>query len=194
MTANIEPRKQGRQARAKATEGAIVEAAARILEQDRLEAMNTNKIADRAGVSIGSLYQYFPNKEAILVALIRRERSTLFADVEMIAASSDCPKDKIEALIEAGIKHQFARPRLALVLEYVEHILDLGEEARQLTHRLSATIASIVSERSPLAGDHAPRDVVAISQALIDSAALAGETDIQVLRTRVIKAVNGYLG
>ena len=99
MPANIEPRKHGRQTRAKATEEAIVEAAARFLERDRLETITTNKIADRAGVSIGSLYQYFPNKEAILAALIRRERSILLADVEMIAGSEDNPQAKIEALI-----------------------------------------------------------------------------------------------
>jgi AcrR family transcriptional regulator len=57
------PRKTPRQARARATVDAIVLAAAPILRSDGPEALNTNRIAEVAGVSIGSLYQYFPNKE-----------------------------------------------------------------------------------------------------------------------------------
>ncbi len=52
---------------------AIVEAAAQILERGGPEALNTNDVAERAGVSIGTLYQYFPDKQAILLAAARRE-------------------------------------------------------------------------------------------------------------------------
>ncbi|HQP19465.1 MAG TPA: helix-turn-helix domain-containing protein, partial [Phenylobacterium sp.] len=69
----ITPRKTPRQARAEATVEAIIEAAARILEREGLEAFNTNAIARQAGVSVGSLYQYFPGKDAVMAALIRRE-------------------------------------------------------------------------------------------------------------------------
>ena len=50
-----------------------MEAAARILEERGLEGYTTNAVAERAGFSIGSLYQYFPNKDAITIALIQRE-------------------------------------------------------------------------------------------------------------------------
>lgn len=66
-------RKSPRQARASATVDAIVEAAARIIAEDGNRALTTNAISARAGVSVGSLYQYFPNKQAILWALIARE-------------------------------------------------------------------------------------------------------------------------
>ena len=56
---------------------AILEAAARILETGGATGLNTNAIAQRAGVSVGSLYQYFPNKEAILAELIREKRGQL---------------------------------------------------------------------------------------------------------------------
>lgn len=193
MTPPIEPRKQGRQSRAKATEDAIVEAAARLLEQSPLSILTTNKVAEVAGVSIGSLYQYFPNKEAILVALIRRERSQLFADVKLIAQSRNDPKAKIEALIDAGLKHQFARPQLALQLEYFEQTLDLSNEAQELSTQLSATISDIIKERAPSTDAHAARDVVAICQALINAAGMANETNLPKLRQRVLKAVEGYL-
>ena len=65
------PRKTPRQARARATAEALVEAAARIMETEGRAALTTNRIAERAGASVGSLYQYFPNREAIVAALAR---------------------------------------------------------------------------------------------------------------------------
>jgi AcrR family transcriptional regulator len=70
--ATITPRKQPRQARARDTVEAILQAATYILHKAGYEAMTTNQIADRAGVNIASLYQYFPNKQAILAELARR--------------------------------------------------------------------------------------------------------------------------
>ncbi len=69
------------QARAAATIDAIVEAAAQVLQKEGEEALTTAKVAERAGVSIGSIYQYFSNKDAILLALIRRERDLIGAEV-----------------------------------------------------------------------------------------------------------------
>ena len=66
-------RRNPTQARARETIAAILEAAAQILERGGREALGTNHIAERAGVSIGSLYQYFADKDAILLALARRE-------------------------------------------------------------------------------------------------------------------------
>jgi AcrR family transcriptional regulator len=66
-------RRSPRQARSRATWEAIVEAAAQILERQGPAALNTNAVAERADVSIGTLYQYFPDKHAILAAAARRE-------------------------------------------------------------------------------------------------------------------------
>jgi AcrR family transcriptional regulator len=66
-------RRSPKQARSRATVEAILEAAAQILERRGADALTTNDVAERAGVSIGTLYQYFPDKAAILVAAARRE-------------------------------------------------------------------------------------------------------------------------
>jgi AcrR family transcriptional regulator len=66
------PRKQATQARAQATVEVILKATARILVRDGYDRASTNKIAIAAGVSIGSLYQYFPSKEALVAALVDR--------------------------------------------------------------------------------------------------------------------------
>ncbi len=68
-TAPRVPRKKPRQRRSQQTVAAILEATARILVEEGSKGLNTNRVAELAGVSIGSLYQYFPNKEAMVLAL-----------------------------------------------------------------------------------------------------------------------------
>ena len=68
-------RKIPRQARAEATVGVILQAAAQLLERAGEAGFNTNALAERAGVSVGTIYRYFSDKRAILVALVRRERA-----------------------------------------------------------------------------------------------------------------------
>jgi AcrR family transcriptional regulator len=70
-----------RQGRAQALVEAIVEAAAQVLEAQGERGFNTNAVARRAGVSIGALYRYFPDKQAILVALAERERTAVDARI-----------------------------------------------------------------------------------------------------------------
>jgi AcrR family transcriptional regulator len=74
-------RRKPSQSRAVDTVEAIFEAAARILQSDGRAGLNTNRVAELAGVSIGTLYSYFPNKEAILLAMARRETETVRASV-----------------------------------------------------------------------------------------------------------------
>ena len=74
-------RKSPTQARAEQTVDAILEAAAQILQSDGEERLNTNRIAERAGFSIGTLYQYFADKEAIVAALAERERDKILASI-----------------------------------------------------------------------------------------------------------------
>src|SRR5687767_12113515 len=85
------PRRQPRQARALATRAAIFEATAQILEAEGEAGFNTNRVAERAGVSIGTLYQYFGSKQAILAAMAREwnahNREVLAAQIAGGAAS-----------------------------------------------------------------------------------------------------------
>lgn len=62
-------RRKPQQARSRATYDAVLEAAAQILQRDGVTGLNTNRVAERAGVSVGTLYQYFSDKEAILLAM-----------------------------------------------------------------------------------------------------------------------------
>lgn len=115
----MEPRKRPAQARSAETVAAIVEAAARILEDKGFRGYNTNDVAARAGVSIGSLYQYFPNKDAITKALLRRETEPLSAALEQVG---DAPSlaEGLRHFIHAAVAHQLRRPVLARLLDFEE--------------------------------------------------------------------------
>lgn len=94
------PRRSPRQGRSRATVDAILEAATRILEAG--ESFTTNHVADRAGVSIGTLYQYFPDKVALLHALGDRERAAMAEATRAgIAAGIDPARAAIRAQLAA---------------------------------------------------------------------------------------------
>ena len=92
------PRKPPQQDRSKITVEAILTATAQILTQEGYDTASTNRIAERAGVSIGSLYQYFPNKEALVAALVERHSNEM---VEMV-------KSKLKDLFDAPIAVMFS--------------------------------------------------------------------------------------
>src|SRR3954470_9836579 len=71
------PRKSAAQARSRGTVDALVEATARILVREGFDRASTNRIAEEAGASIGSLYQYYPSKEALVAAVIERHNRDL---------------------------------------------------------------------------------------------------------------------
>jgi AcrR family transcriptional regulator len=79
----LEPRKRPRQARSKATVAAILEASARLLGELGYARVTTNRIAERAGVGIGTLYEFFPNRESVIVALAQHRFGELARAIEV---------------------------------------------------------------------------------------------------------------
>jgi AcrR family transcriptional regulator len=121
-------RKWPSQRRAEATVVVILEGAAQILE--RGGSFTTNTIADRAGVSIGTLYQYFDAKEAVAAELSRRARSGL---VRSVATAIEAVKPLALAkglpiVIRAALDAEKHRPRLAIALDRLENKLPLASD------------------------------------------------------------------
>ena len=190
----IKPRKLPRQQRAVAVVEAIYEAAARILEEGGLSTFNTNALAERAGVSVGSLYQYFPSKEAILAGLVRQSRARLLADITTAVGERHQDfESAVEPVILAAIQSQFERADLARTLEYFEAILPLDSETALLKGRIAALIADFLERWRIVAGPTAARDLTAIARGMIDAAGLEGEPDVEGLKRRVKAACLGYL-
>jgi AcrR family transcriptional regulator len=103
MSAVENMRKIPRQSRARDTVDVVLEAAAQVLEASGEAGFNTNAVAERAGVSIGALYRYFPDKAAILRALALRE--------------TDAHRDAVVAVVEGG-KGEVAKDR-AIIRAFV---------------------------------------------------------------------------
>ncbi len=189
------PRKAPKQARSLETVRVIVEAAARILEEHGHDGFSTNAVAERAGVSIGSLYQYFPRKEALIGALIVRETSRLIDDAEAAMAQSTGTA-ALSALILAAVAHQFRRPTLARLLDFEEARQPFDTDTQRVGEQFRTILLELLSRpdlpRQPDC-EAATRDVMAIIKGIVDAAGVHGEIDQRKLASRVQRAVFGYL-
>ena len=112
------PRKLPKQARSRFTVEAILAATTHILVEEGYEKANTNRIAERAGISIGSLYQYFPNKESLLTALMNQHAQEMAELVETkLDRLFDSPLEiAIPEIITAVVAAHAINPRLHQVL------------------------------------------------------------------------------
>ena len=140
-----------RQQRALVTRAAIVDAAGRILLTEGAGALNTNRIAKVAGVSVGSLYQYFPNKEAVLGALAEREGANLRNKLEeLIKLTADMP---VEQFVDQVIHAMFAmRERHALLIRISDaHSGEAGlmQQRVALAESLRDVVRRVIQRRSP---------------------------------------------
>lgn len=130
------PRKAASQRRSRATVDALVEATARILVQEGFDKASTNRIAEVAGVSVGSLYQYFPSKEALVAAVIERHQQELRQAVrgELAEVLGQPVKTAVRKLVAVAVKAHRVDPKLHCVL--TEQIPRVGklEELETFNH------------------------------------------------------------
>ena len=112
------PRKQASQERSRATVDALIDATARILVREGFDKASTNRIAEVAGVSVGSLYQYFPSKEALVAAVIERHQREIMQVVrgELAEVASQPIERGVRTLVAAAVKAHRVDPKLHRVL------------------------------------------------------------------------------
>lgn len=195
----LRPRKSPRQSRSAATVEAILAAAARILERDSLAGFNTNRVAEVAGLSVGSLYQYFPNKSALVSALIDRQHGALAEEIEgcIAACQGQSLRQTLLALADIGIAQQFGRPLLAAALDHEEQRLPLQARLRESEQRIGAALAGLLQRHAAELPAPPPpaavRDLFVITKALIEADAQAGRKPPPDLRERIVRAQWGYL-
>lgn len=116
--ASTRPRKLPRQDRSKETVEAILGATALVLKREGYARASTRRVAEVAGVSVGSLYQYFPNKESLVVALYERHLGDLVSAFESrFEASAHAPlPEAVEDLVRAALELHAVDPELHRVL------------------------------------------------------------------------------
>jgi AcrR family transcriptional regulator len=191
----LRPRKRPTQPRAVETVACILEAAAQILEAQGRAAFNTNAVAERAGVSIGSLYQYFPGKDALLIALMRREKER-FGEDAAAALAEPTGRAALEHLIAAAVRQQLGRAELARLLDIEEEHPATRQEVGGKSGFGALILAVLERPDLPRQPDtaRAADDVGQLIRALTDAAGLRGDRDAAALEQRLCATVFGYLG
>lgn len=166
-------RRRPSQARALHKIDLMLEAAMQLIERDGIDALTTNAVAEKAGVSIGTLYQYFDNRQAILTALAQRELEGMTARV-IRAVQSDPPPDadlstaaevRVRRVVQAVLTAYGGRRRAHRAL--IERALNAGSETR---------LAPICAEIFELLldGDGRQRFPLQPAQAFVVTYAVAG--------------------
>lgn len=189
------------QQRSVTTVNFLLDAAAQILDEGGIAAYTTNAVAARAGISIGSLYQYFPNKDAITAALIHRAHEQIATTLEKaIEATAGMTLDQaLEAMLDLMIKSQGTMPRLNRLLEVEEErlprdaaLIQLEQQIETLNRDFFGRFVSPSTSSADL--DLAARDIVHIVRALLDADSRDSgfASSPQALRDRVARTVNGY--
>ncbi|MGE2815733.1 TetR/AcrR family transcriptional regulator [Mycobacterium heidelbergense] len=197
-TDRFRQRKQPKQERAAQTRQRILDAAARVFADHGYTAGTTNRIADGAGISIGSLYQYFPNKDAVLRALMD---SHVDAGARLLGErlASGMPQGLDEALrlfVRATIDNHRDNPRLHRVLfeeaprapEFLARLHDLEQLMVDATTRLLEQQPDVRASRLNA------QIVVATIESLVHRlVASPSPVDFQRLEDEIVLLLTGYL-
>jgi AcrR family transcriptional regulator len=152
---DISPRKSPRQARAKATVDAIVEATIQVLVDEGYRKFTTLRVAERAGVSVGTLYQYYPNKAALAVAVVDRCCEAFLIAFQSALDDRRCVSldDCIRALIDlAFVSHHLSPERHRCVIDLAPRlgVEDRTEVVRQAAaQEIESTLRKHADEIAP---------------------------------------------
>jgi AcrR family transcriptional regulator len=181
-------RRRPTQHRACKTKLLIFDTATRLLEQHGLEGFNTNRLADISGVSVGTIYQYFADKRAILLALAQHEQQRAIQEIgevlmtEVVSVPADEEFPRVRAVARA-ILHAFGRQRAHKVL--ID--LALQTEAERLIEQPMSSLATLLITET-MAGSQAASialseiDAFVLTRAVIGSIRAALLCDARLLR------------
>jgi AcrR family transcriptional regulator len=195
----LAPRKQPRQGRAKVTRDAIIEGAAQIVARDGLAGFNTNAVAQRAGVSIGSLYQYFPNKDALMAALIRHQIGQQLVRLQHAATASagSTLTQTIRALVRAAMAHHHDDALFATAIDHEEARLPIQHDLNSFLDTAGSALLQVFERHKNQLGDiclkSASTTLPHLVRAIVDVWANQTPPQLQKAEDEAVRAVLGYL-
>lgn len=191
-------RKQPKQERAAQTRQRILDAAAQVFAEHGYVAGTTNRIAEQAGLSIGSLYQYFPNKDAVLRALMDAHLDAGSTLLRERLAGGLPPRldDTLRLFVRAAIDNHRDNPRLHRVLfEEAPRAPAFLERLREL-ERFGVDLAARLLEQHPAVrtGPMTAHVVVATVDSLVHRLVTAPDgADLQDVEDEIVLVLMGYL-
>ncbi|HHX4059262.1 MAG: TetR/AcrR family transcriptional regulator [Burkholderia contaminans] len=190
-------RKAPRQARSRATVDVIVTAGARVLDTHGWAGFTTNEVAEVAGVSIGSVYQYFPNKLALVDAIRRRHFDDVLAVLQRAHDRQASPRRLVERLIADLIAVHRDYPSLHRAL------LDLPDPGgvkavydafqKEYLHRYALVVAACRGRPSVKADAMTAQVLSSALEGIVHNAARRGLLDDPKLKRELVRLACGYL-
>jgi len=174
----ISSRKQPKQARSNDLVAAILEAATQVLVKEGAPRFTTARVAEKAGVSVGSIYQYFPNKAAILFRLQRDEwQSTSRMLCDIIQDTATPPMQRLRALVHAFVRSECAEADMRAALQDAAPLYRDAPEAKDAHDEGYEAFGGFMGEVLPhlpieartLAGDLVMNTLGAVGKAFSDS-------------------------
>ena len=200
MTAEtLNPRKMPLQARAIATRACLVEAGAQLLKANGLAGFSTNAVVRRAGVSIGSFYQYFPNKDALMVALIQRQQNLQLENLAAAVASlagADL-RTVVRTMVRAAMQHHRDDCLLASAIDHEEARLPIDDLLDGYLERSGAMTVALLNnykdEIAPVTQYRAARTLPVLVRAVTDAWANLSPPAMDVAEDEAVRVVLGYL-
>lgn len=162
--AALQPRKAPLQARSAATVAALHTATIQVLTQEGLSRCTTTRVAERAGMSVGSLYQYYPNRDALLAAILEEHLAGVAAAVENAchAVKGRPVAEMVVSLVQAYLGAKLSDPLKSKALYAVAAERGGRQLARQMQARLIAGIADMLAT-APDGGFKEPAVTAAIA-------------------------------
>ncbi len=196
----LEPRKSPVQARSAASVDAILEATIQVLLQAGKDRLTTTRVASRAGVSVGTLYQYFPNKSALLQAALRRHLSEVTDAVELACLECEgCTlRQMAAAVVTAFLQAKMKDAKMSVALYTISSGLDgmkIMQEMRLRSDRAIVRMLESASERltidPQLFAFMLQGAIGGVSRRFLESGAPAGR--LETLQQELISMVCAYV-
>jgi AcrR family transcriptional regulator len=146
LQTSLQPRKKPVQSRSAVTVDAIYEATIQVLLRDGLEHFTTTRVAKRAGVSVGTLYQYYPHKQSLLYAVLERHLSYVIDAVERVCkAHHHRPMETmVETVVQAFVSAKLDQADTSVALYSVASELKGKALVAKLTERALAAMSSML--------------------------------------------------
>jgi AcrR family transcriptional regulator len=185
------PRKKPRQNRSQTTVDVILDATAHVLVHEGYDRTSTNRVALRAGVSIGSIYQYFPNKEALVGELVDRYSRMVFEMVtqRFVTMATEPPEVVARAMVQAMVELKRTEPRLAKVLrEQIPRVGRMQRYEQQLDMIVEATSAYLALWKDRLRHED-PANAAFFAVQIVDTATHYGVTQRDIEDVELIDHV-----
>lgn len=196
----LKPRKLPRQARSQATVDAIFDATIQVLLAEGLQRLTTIRVAERAGTSVGTLYQYYPHKQSLLYAVLQRHLRRIGEAVEKAAMSVHRTSlaTMVSAVIEAFVRAKTERLEEARALYIVSDELDSRDLVQEAEKRGRAALAAMLATATDARFDDLSTVSFMFAAAVIGPtrAVLEGRAPqkmLHVLRAQLESLCLGYL-